>query len=196
MYFIAFKINRCNLVLNVGIRKRSIIGSIVGNLYFVLAGCLLVLLGIAHSWLGERALLIPLLKRSDLPKLFGDEFYTRRILRLAWHLTSLAWIAMGAVFIFLSPSRPDSSARVFERPGCGPKLFSRVSVEHVFFYLGSSRTASLLANLSRHLGPLVASCPLNRRWRLIPVSFGCAMLVDAAGRAAAKDTIELGSRVL
>jgi hypothetical protein len=112
MYFIAFKINRCNLVLNVGIRKRSIIGSIVGNLYFVLAGCLLVLLGIAHSWLGERALLIPLLKRSDLPKLFGDEFYTRRILRLAWHLTSLAWIAMGAVFIFLSPSRPDSSARV------------------------------------------------------------------------------------
>ena len=27
-------------------------------------------------------------------------------------------------------------------------------------------------------------------------SFGCAMLVDAAGRAAAKDTIEVGSRIL
>jgi hypothetical protein len=31
---------------------------------------------------------------------------------------------------------------------------------------------------------------------LNPVSFGFAVLVDAAGRAAAKDTIELGSRIL
>jgi hypothetical protein len=29
-----------------------------------------------------------------------------------------------------------------------------------------------------------------------PMSFGCAMLVAAAGRAAAKDMIELGSRIL
>lgn len=90
-------------------------GGIVSNLYFALAGCVLVLLGTGHSWLGEKWLLIPLLKRSDLPKLFGDQSYTRRIFRLAWHLTSVAWIAMGAFFIFLSPSNPDSSARIAAR---------------------------------------------------------------------------------
>jgi len=60
----------------------------------VVAGCLVVL-GIAHSALGERDILRPL---------FAAEWSTpiprgpaERILRFAWHLTSLAWFALAAI---------------------------------------------------------------------------------------------------
>lgn len=55
------------------------------------AAILLALLGLAHSVLGERYILIRLFRR-DLPKLFGGPEFTRRTLRFAWHLTTiLAW---------------------------------------------------------------------------------------------------------
>lgn len=55
------------------------------------AAILLVLLGLAHSILGERYILIRLFRR-DLPYLFGSPEFTRRTLRFAWHLTTLmAW---------------------------------------------------------------------------------------------------------
>lgn len=52
--------------------------------------------GLAHSYLGERYLLIRLFRRPDLPQLFGTDRFTRRTLRFAWHLTTLAWWGFGA----------------------------------------------------------------------------------------------------
>ncbi|MEO8359228.1 MAG: hypothetical protein ABI672_04285 [Vicinamibacteria bacterium] len=60
------------------------------------AVALIVLVSLAHSYLGERYILIRLFKR-DLPKLLGGVEFTRGTLRFAWHLTSVAWIALGAV---------------------------------------------------------------------------------------------------
>ena len=60
----------------------------------VLAG----LTGVAHSYLGERYILIRLFRRQDLPHLFGSDVFTRRTLRVAWHLTSIAW--WGSAFLF------------------------------------------------------------------------------------------------
>lgn len=82
------------------------------NLRFGLAGGLLVLLGLAHTWLGETALLMRLFKRTDFPKIFGSEFYTRRILRFAWHLTTIVWLAVGALFLPLSASPADATAKL------------------------------------------------------------------------------------
>lgn len=53
----------------------------------------------AHSYLGERYILIRLFRRSDLPKLFGSDWFTRRTLRFAWHSTSVAWIGLGAALL-------------------------------------------------------------------------------------------------
>ena len=54
------------------------------------AACLLVILGLAHSWLGERYLLRRLFRRSDeLPKLQGSTDFTKNTLRFTWHLTTL-----------------------------------------------------------------------------------------------------------
>lgn len=61
------------------------------------AGALLAFgIGLAHSILGERYILVRLFRRRDLPKLFGADTFTRRTLRFAWHLTTLAWWGFAA----------------------------------------------------------------------------------------------------
>lgn len=52
-------------------------------------------IGLAHSLLGERYILTRLFRR-DLPKLFGADTFTKRTLRFAWHLTTLAWWGFAA----------------------------------------------------------------------------------------------------
>lgn len=57
----------------------------------LLALALLIATGLAHSYLGERYLLIRLFKRDDLPKLLGSAAFTVGTLRFVWHLTTVAW---------------------------------------------------------------------------------------------------------
>ena len=56
-----------------------------------LAAVLIFLLGLAHSLLGERFILVRLFRREDLPKLFGGTAFTTQTLRFAWHLTTIVW---------------------------------------------------------------------------------------------------------
>ena len=67
-----------------------------------LAAVLLVLLGLAHSVLGERFILIPLFKRRDLPAILGSADFTNRTLRFAWHITTIAWIGFAAILYQLT----------------------------------------------------------------------------------------------
>lgn len=66
------------------------------------AAALAFAIGLAHSFLGERYILIRLFRRQNLPRLFGDQVFTRRTLRFAWHLTSLAWWGFGAQLLLAS----------------------------------------------------------------------------------------------
>jgi hypothetical protein len=61
-----------------------------------LAAALLVVIGLAHSYLGERYILVRLFRR-DLPALFGDDRFTKRTLRFAWHVTTVAWWGLAAL---------------------------------------------------------------------------------------------------
>ena len=63
---------------------------------------LLIFIGFVHSYLGEKYLLIRLFKRDNLPKLLGSDWFTKRILRFAWHLTTIAWWGFAAILYFLS----------------------------------------------------------------------------------------------
>lgn len=60
-----------------------------------------ILLGVVHSYLGERYILIRLFKR-ELPKLLGDDWFTKRVLRFAWHLTTVAWWGFAGILFILS----------------------------------------------------------------------------------------------
>ena len=76
----------------------------------LVAAGLASLLALAHSYLGERYILIRLFRRDGIPKLFGNTEFTRRTLRFAWHLTSIAWLGLAAILVKLSshvPSRAE-----------------------------------------------------------------------------------------
>ena len=80
------------------------------NTPFLTAAGLTVLLGVAHSYLGERYILMRLFRRGDLPKLFGGVEFTQQTLRFAWHLTSVAWMGLAGLLVALALS-PDGTGR-------------------------------------------------------------------------------------
>lgn len=63
----------------------------------------LILLAIAHSTLGENDLLQPLFKLEwDLPSV--PRWAAEKIFRFAWHLTSIAWLALAGIMMGYSPA--------------------------------------------------------------------------------------------
>ncbi len=67
-----------------------------------IAAFLAVGIGVAHSWLGERYILIRLFRQGNLPRLFGGTDFTRNTLRFAWHITTLAWVGFAAILIAMA----------------------------------------------------------------------------------------------
>jgi len=65
----------------------------------VAAAVLIFVVGLAHSVLGERLILMRLFRRPDLPPLFGSSAFTARTLRFAWHLTTVVWWGVGALLL-------------------------------------------------------------------------------------------------
>ncbi len=61
-------------------------------------------IGLVHSWLGEKYILGRLFRRQDLPRLFGSDWFTRRTLRFAWHLTTIAWWGFGSILLVYAAS--------------------------------------------------------------------------------------------
>ncbi len=68
-------------------------------------------IGLIHSWLGERRLLGPLLAPETRRGLLRESLFARRTLRFAWHLTTIAWWGLGAIFLVLAPAPLSGSAR-------------------------------------------------------------------------------------
>ncbi|HKP56148.1 MAG TPA: DUF3995 domain-containing protein [Polyangiales bacterium] len=60
-----------------------------------LAGASLISLAVFHSYLGERFLIGPLLASAEFPRLPVGQDFAQRTLRMAWHLTSLAWLTLA-----------------------------------------------------------------------------------------------------
>lgn len=79
----------------------------------LIAALLIFATGCAHSYLGERYILMRLFKRDDLPKLFGGTAFTAGTLRFAWHITTVAWWAF-ALLLFFASRGPLSSAMVLQ----------------------------------------------------------------------------------
>lgn len=68
----------------------------------IVAALLTFGVGIAHSVLGEKLLLIRLFRRPDLPTLAGSTSFAMRTLRFAWHITTVAWWGFGAMLLLAS----------------------------------------------------------------------------------------------
>lgn len=68
-----------------------------------IAAALLALIAIAHSALGEKLIVGPLLAARELPVAI-PRAAARRVIRFAWHLTSLAWLGLAAVLVGVPPA--------------------------------------------------------------------------------------------
>jgi len=68
----------------------------------IIGSILLFLIGLVHSYLGEKFILIRLFKRDNLPQLLGSDWFTKRVLRFAWHLTTVAWWGFAVILYLLS----------------------------------------------------------------------------------------------
>ena len=66
------------------------------------AAILTFLIGIIHSVLGERYILMRLFRRNDLPALFGGPEFTILTLRFAWHITTIAWWGFAAILLLMA----------------------------------------------------------------------------------------------
>jgi hypothetical protein len=75
----------------------------------LVAAVLTVFIGLVHSYLGEKYILIRLF-RQPLPKLFGDDTFTRQTLRFVWHLLSVSWFGFAAILIFYHLGQPSASS--------------------------------------------------------------------------------------
>jgi len=114
----------------------------------LLGSFLLIFIGFIHSYLGEKYILIRLFRRDNLPKLFGGDWFTKRVLRFAWHLTTLAWWGFAAILYFLS--NPSENLRsdvlititvVFAMSGIVSLLFSRGKHLSWLFFFGIASTS-------------------------------------------------------
>jgi hypothetical protein len=79
----------------------------------ITAALLLFLTGVAHSYLGERYILIRLFKRDNVPRLFGGTDFTTGTLRFVWHLLTIAWWGVAAL-VFQASAQPLESGTVLE----------------------------------------------------------------------------------
>jgi hypothetical protein len=98
----------------------------------LIGSILLIIIGFIHSYLGEKYILTRLFKRDNLPKLLGSDWFTKRVLRFAWHLTTITWWGFASVLYLLS--QPSDNVRfeilvtttiVFAASGIVSLLFSR-----------------------------------------------------------------------
>ncbi|MBV8635351.1 MAG: hypothetical protein JO002_12730 [Burkholderiaceae bacterium] len=74
---------------------------------------LLFLTGLAHSYLGERYILIRLFKRDNLPKLLGGTQFTAGTLRFVWHLLTVVWWGIAALIV-LASQQPLDTKMIFQ----------------------------------------------------------------------------------
>lgn len=71
------------------------------NYYLLIAGILMMVMGIAHSSLGEVKIIGPIQSLDVLPKVHGSVRGTKQTLRFAWHITSvLGWGTAIILFYF------------------------------------------------------------------------------------------------
>jgi hypothetical protein len=117
------------------------------NVALLIAGAVAVATGLAHSYMGERQILIPLFRRSELtPHALRKR--DQAVLRGVWHFFSImVWTAAGLLFA-LAPATLDGGAQTAVRIVAGYFAAFAVLVlvhsrgRHFAWLLGSGIAAS------------------------------------------------------
>lgn len=76
-----------------------------------IAALLVALTGVAHSWLGERMLIGPILAYENHSAPVLQRRFARNLLRAAWHITTVTWFGVSAALVFLGTEPLTASGR-------------------------------------------------------------------------------------
>ena len=95
------------------------------NTFLLAAAALVIMAGVLHSILGER-LILGRLSPDALPPVLGSAQFTRRVLRLFWHLVSVAWWGIAAMLWALAFSPGTHGARTIAIVAAATFLVSAV----------------------------------------------------------------------
>ncbi len=79
----------------------------MSSLALMFAATMTGVASVIHSWLGERQVIGPLLRPDQRSGLIAERPSTRRVLRLSWHLLSIAWLGLGAILVALALAPPE-----------------------------------------------------------------------------------------
>jgi Cu/Ag efflux pump CusA len=89
-------------------------------------------------------------RRDNLPKLLGSDWLTKRVLRFAWHLTTIAWWGFAVILYLLSTPSDNlrteiliTIAVIFALSGVVSLLFSRGKHLSWLFFFGIALTSIL-----------------------------------------------------
>lgn len=77
-----------------------------------IAAILCLFIGIIHSYLGERYILVRLFRGDRVPYLFGSDYFTKRTLRFAWHITTFAWWGFGYLLMVIASGKENLTKSV------------------------------------------------------------------------------------
>lgn len=76
------------------------------NILYLISSMLLLVLGIGHTllgeWIGERVLVKKSVGFSYFPDDRAKDALSKRIIRIAWHSTSITWCGLAAIVLYLS----------------------------------------------------------------------------------------------
>jgi uncharacterized BrkB/YihY/UPF0761 family membrane protein len=110
------------------------------NVPLVIAAGLAALLGLAHSYLGERYILVRLFRRGNLSDLFRRAEFTKRTLRLAWHITTVLALGFAMLLVVLASSDREAV---------------RTTVQIISATFAVSGVLALVLSRARHLSWIV-----------------------------------------
>lgn len=112
-------------------------------------------IGVAHSFLGERYLMIRLLRRHDLPRLLGSDWFTKRTLRFSWHLTTVAWFGLGVILLLIADTMGTAAPAATLPSATKPQLAATDVARVTAAVFGISALMTAVATKGKHLAWLV-----------------------------------------
>ncbi|KAA3660645.1 MAG: hypothetical protein DWQ10_06215 [Calditrichaeota bacterium] len=95
------------------------------NIYFLVSGVGVIIVGLVHSLLGE-VYFLPRLRQKEQKLDFGTEKFVNRTLRSTWHMSTLASWSSGVVLLVFAFRELDSTGIIVARIISNFYLFSGV----------------------------------------------------------------------
>ena len=74
------------------------------NYWFIAAAIVITSTGLLHSILGERLVLGPLSRHTEIPRLLGSRRFMMQVLRFTWHLTTIVLLGTATIAALIARS--------------------------------------------------------------------------------------------